>query len=206
LEERLKKLEAKAAEMEKAILVIGKDGKDNKNKNDALNDGLKALGNSITELFEAIKATKSDSKVASGVEINEETLELHIKKILLDDPDLRETFKRVIENITTYNHNKDKINEYVEEKNSKKQASFLQKNKLSLFIAFFAIVATGFFWFSFSPATIRVTASDMIYSDGDSKGFQISGEFEYKILKVKDGKTYFSADGKTYYVKKKPNK
>lgn len=203
MEKRFVAIELKLKEMEKAILVIGKDGKDNINKNSALNDGLKALGESLSELFIAVKTDKDNNVSGSGVEINEETLGLHVKKILLDDPDLLETFKKVIENITIYSHNKDKIDGYVEERDSKKSKSFLQKNKFSFFVGIFAIIATGWFWFNFSPTTIHITPSDLIYTDSNSKGFKIGESFEYKVIKIQDGKTYFSADGKIYYVKKK---
>lgn len=203
MEERIKAIEAKLKEMEKAFLVIATEGRENKTKNSSLNDGLAALGESISELFVAIKSIQGNNNTGGGVEINEETLALHVKKILLDDADLLETFKKVIENITIYNHNKDKVDGYVEEKNLKKSSSFLHKNKFSFLVLFFVIIATGFFWFNFSPATIQITPSDMIYTDSNSKGFQIAESFEYKIIKIQDGKTYFSADGKIYYVKKK---
>lgn len=191
--------------LEKALLVIAKDGKDNIQKTSEVNDGLKIIKESFDELLGAIKAEKGSGGAGSssgGAEINEETLELYVKKILMNDPDLREAFKKIIENMVTYNQNRDKVNSYIEVAESKKSSSFFQKNKFSLFIGFFAILATVGFWFNFSSPKIQITPSDIIYSDDNAKGFQINKDLEYPIVKVKDGKTYFSADGKTYYVKK----
>lgn len=158
-----------------------------------------------TILLEDIKesfsnGSTSDNSNTGGSGISAETLELKLKEMLLEDEELLELFTKVVENISTFNYNKDKVNVHIE-----KNRSVNKKNKKPLFVLISLIVAAsltvGYYFFS-EKKNIIVPANVEFFELNKKGALQIPSDVNVKVYDEDNQRYYFKYNDKKYYVSK----
>ncbi|MDQ1339799.1 MAG: hypothetical protein QG567_953 [Campylobacterota bacterium] len=190
---------------ERALLSLSTSIKEGKAKNQDLEEFLKKQNKEIESLLAGLaELSKGGSGGGGGDGIavaNQEDVELLIKKILLEDKGLLETFTKIIENISTFNHNKDKINNYVEKKSTQKTRK--KTPYFTIFLALAAaIIGAAYFIFSSSPV-IKINAGEVFYEVGKTVGQKINISAEFEMYNEDADNYYFKIENREYYIPKK---
>lgn len=204
--------EEKFKYFEKVILTLNKSLQINESKTLSVNDGLKK----IHKDFESIEIIARElqenqgsggSGISSGGGLSDAQAEIIIKKILLEDKELLETFKKIIENVVTFNHDKDAMNGYVEKKNSKKKKSKVPY--ISLFLgAVVLIFGIGFYFLNEKVTSIVLKPGEVFY-DAKEKAqlpLKMDQSVELDVTNESEDKYYFKLNNKEYYVLKDKKK
>lgn len=188
---------------ERALLSLSTAIKEVKAKNQDAEEFLKKQNKDVESLITGLAelGKSGGGSGGGGAVVNQEDIELLVKKVLLEDKGLLETFTKILENIATYNHNKDKINDYVDKKNSKKTGKKHPYFTIFLAIAAFLIGAV-YFMFSTSPM-IKINAGEIFYEVGKKVEQKINIPAEFEMYNEDADNYYFKIENKEYYIPKK---
>lgn len=152
----------------------------------------------IEQLSNGSLNKNSDSSGNSNI-IDQETLILKIREILLEDEELMELFTKVVENISTFNHNKDKVDTYI---NNEKKS---KKSKKPIFVIIIAIVSFIFLisYFMFSNnKTIIIPSGVGFYEMNKKDELALPENLTIEILDEDELRYYFKIKNKKYYINK----
>ena len=179
---------------------------------DALENNFSEIEDSSREVYKKFSKLQTlveeqnniDNAASSGnknVSIDDEKLEIMIKKILLEDKELNYTFAKIIENVWDFKEQKAKIDDMVEKSVKSKKTD----KRLIIFSIFTVLLLAfgGYFSFKYNttPKEFIIPANSYIYN---AKGERLELSSQYKIFptSVKNGKIYFMVNGEKYYYKK----
>lgn len=151
-------------------------------------------------LLEELSKSGGNSTGGSN-SISKEDLELELKELILNDEELLETFSKVIENVTTYNQNKEKLRAYVDNERSKK------KKKSPIFLIVFTIITTiafiGYLIFSFlNSKEITIKKEAFFYEMNKSDALSFPMDLTVEAINEDDINYYFIHQNKKYYIPK----
>lgn len=161
----------------------------------------KALEKQTIYLEELGKNGGGSANNGGGSIVSKEDLELQLKELLLNDEELLETFSKVIENITTYNQNKEKLRSYVDNERSKK------KKKSPIFLIGFSIFTfilfLGYLIYSFlNTKEIIIQSNTYFYEMNKTDPLTFPTAIKVETENEDDINYYFIYQNKKYYVPK----
>lgn len=151
-------------------------------------------------LLEQLHTGSSNNVAAvSSNFVDNETLILKIKEVLLDDEEILETFNKVIENVTTYNHNKDKVNEYIDSEREKRKS----KKPIFVIIVFaISLIALILYFIFSSNKTITIPVGTAFYELNKKDELGLPKDLTVEILDEDELRYYFKIKNKKYYINK----
>lgn len=139
------------------------------------------------------------SSIATVSALKNEDLQLKLKELLLEDEELLEIFSKVIENVATYNHNKDKVDKYVEEQAKKK------KRKKYVFISIICIItlALSIYYYIFElNKTITIPGKSIFYELNKKDGYTMPESIIVNVVDEDENRYFFELKNKKYYISK----
>lgn len=131
--------------------------------------------------------------------VDNETLVLKIKEVLLDDEEILETFSKVIENISTYNHNKDKVNEYIDSERNKRKS---RKPIFVIIIFAISLIALILYFIFSSNKTITIPVGTAFYELNKKDELGLPKDLTVEVLDEDELRYYFKIKNKKYYINK----
>ncbi len=160
----------------------------------------KALEKQIV-LIEEFGKSNPGAGSSSDNNISKKDLILSIREVLLNDEEMLETFNKVIENITTYNQNKEKINNHVDDLRAKKK----KKSPILLIsiLAFALLSFAIYFIIGFLDSKDIVIKKDVLFYEMN-KNTTLSFPVDITVeAENEDHINYYFLDkNKKYYVPK----
>lgn len=134
--------------------------------------------------------------------ISKEELTLQLRELLLEDEELLELFTKVIQNISTYNHNKDKLNNYVDNLRSKKKKKF-PIVLISILIFSILTTSTYFVYSYFNNKEILIRKETKFYNfDNKAAAVFLPIDIKVKTLNEDELNYYFIFKNKKYFIPK----
>ncbi|WP_323585361.1 hypothetical protein [Aliarcobacter butzleri] len=133
--------------------------------------------------------------------ISKEELTLQLRELILEDEELLELFTKVIQNISTYNHNKDKLNDYVDNLRSKKKKKF--PIVLTSILIFAILTASTYFTYSyFNNKEILIKKETKFYNFDNKAAVFLPIDINVKSLNEDELNYYFIFKNKKYFIPK----
>ena len=160
----------------------------------------KALEKQIV-LIEEFGKSNPGAGSSSDNNISKEDLILSIREVLLNDEEMLETFNKVIENITTYNQNKEKINNYVDDLRAKKK----KKSPILLIsILAFALLSFAIYFIIgfFNSKDIVIKKDVLFYEMNKNTTLSFPVDITVEAENEDHINYYFLYKNKKYYVPK----
>lgn len=134
--------------------------------------------------------------------ISKEELTLQLRELILEDEELLELFTKVIQNISTYNHNKDKLNNYVDNLRSKKKKKF-PIVLISILIFSILTTSTYFVYSYFNNKEILIRKETKFYNfDNKAAAVFLPIDIKVKTLNEDELNYYFIFKNKKYFIPK----
>lgn len=196
--------------MTKIVVTLNGELKSVSSRQDDLNSGLKKLDKEIEKIsiiaheMQNTEPGGGGGSLAAGV--SDAQAELIIRKILLEDKELAETFKKIIENIVTFNQDKELMNGYIDQKNKKKKRSKIPYISVALGVA---ALVFGFAFYFFNPKTASVVLeSGVVFyaAKKDVPQVPLAQSIEVSVTNESDDRYYFkfpNSKNEYYIIKKK---
>lgn len=193
--------------MEKVILTLNKDMSNTNSRVSVVDDGLKKIHKELENMEIITREIREGSSVGDGgggAIVSDADAELIIKKILLNDKELLETFKKIIENAISFNKDKYVIDSFVEKKNSKKK-----KSKIPLFSviigSIFLLVGVLYYFLNEKVTSVVLEAGESFYDSKakDATPLSLGQRLEVEVTNESEDKYYFKLDKKEYFILKK---
>ncbi len=160
----------------------------------------KALEKQIV-LIEEFGKSNPGAGSSSDNNISKEDLILSIREVLLNDEEMLETFNKVIENITTYNQNKEKINNHVDDLRAKKK----KKSPILLIsILAFALLSFAIYFIIgfFNSKDIVIKKDVLFYEMNKNTTLSFPVDITVEAENEDHINYYFLYKNKKYYVPK----
>lgn len=191
---------------EKALVSLSQSIKENKRNLSDNEELLKKFKKDI-ETMNVLIRELSESGGAGGsvqtAQIDDEQIRLMVRAAILEDGEILELLQRVFENITTYNHNKDKVNGYVAMRQTKKKRG----KGIGIFGAVAAVAASiiivvYIFAGGNNGATLTIDQNQIFFDASTGAEQTVSRQIDVKIVDEDERKYYFEINGKRYYLRK----
>ncbi|MDD5373344.1 MAG: hypothetical protein PHO62_07970 [Sulfurimonas sp.] len=198
-------IEERVKNLEKIITVLTKDNSLNASKVQDLDGGLKKIIKELEKMEilakELGRGESEGSSAGGGANLSDAQIQIAIRKVLLDDKELGETFKKIIGNVVTFNQEKAMMNGHIDEKNSKKKKSKIPFISIAMgaIVLIFGIV---FVFLNEKPTKITILAGEKFY-DSKNLAQTLPSGMEFKITNEDDSRYFFKIDKKEYYIPKK---
>ena len=152
-------------------------------------------------LIEEFGKSNPGAGSSSDNNISKEDLILSIREVLLNDEEMLETFNKVIENITTYNQNKEKINNHVDDLRAKKK----KKSPILLIsILAFALLSFAIYFIIgvFNSKDIVIKKDVLFYEMNKNTTLSFPVDITVEAENEDHINYYFLYKNKKYYVPK----
>lgn len=153
----------------------------------------------LTEIQQGASSGEGPIANTNSTSISKEDLSLRLRELLLEDEELLELFSKVIENITTFNHNKDKIDGYIDNQREKR------KSKKPIFIIGTIIVSillvASYFIFN-EKVTIVIPAQASFYELNKKAALGVPSELSVEVVDEDENNYYFEIKNKKYSIPK----